>query len=83
MTVGKNPQITAKEAELVQKGFSRRLAKAAVGRAKGAAEFKTREIASPTIRDAAFEDILAAELRRCEGWAERFVRSYHDGSGAA
>jgi len=60
----------AKETELIAKGFSERLARNAVERARGIAMYKSTEI-SPEIRQRAFYDILLAELLAAEIWAAR------------
>ena len=60
----------ARETELIAKGFSERLARNAVERARGIAMYKSTEI-SPEIRQRAFYDILLAELLTAEVWAAR------------
>ena len=68
----------AKETELVAKGFHEGLARNAVERARGVAEYKSSAI-SPEIRQRAFYDILQSELMTAEVWAAR-ERRFLDGS---
>lgn len=60
----------ATQLELEAKGYAPSLSRAAVSRARGAAEAKTRPI-SPSIRPQAFRDMLAWELRKAEDWCAR------------
>ena len=62
--------MASKQLELETKGYSPRLARAAVDRARGSAEQKTMPV-SQAIREQAFLDILTAELRQAEGWCSR------------
>lgn len=66
--------------ELEAKGYPPGIARAAVMRARGIAEYKTRDI-SPSIREQAFLDILVAELRKAETWTVQEM-SQSDGSGS-
>ena len=59
--------ISITQLELEAKGYPPLVVRAAVMRARGTAEFKTRDISAP-IREQAFLDILRAELGRAETW---------------
>ena len=60
--------------ELESKGYAPSLTRAAVSRARGAAEEKTRPI-SPSIRPQAFRDMLAWELHKAEAWCARVQKA--------
>lgn len=60
--------------EIEAKGYTPGLARAAVQRAWGSAEYKTRDISGP-IREQAFLDILTAELRRAETWVQQEMKN--------
>lgn len=60
----------AAEVELEAKGYASGLVRAALARARGAAEYKVKPI-SPDIRPRAFYDILGSEITKAENWLLR------------
>lgn len=62
-------RLAVAELELEAKGHEPRQAQAAVRRALGLAQ-RGAERLRPAIRDAAFEDLLAAELAGAEAWLQ-------------
>ncbi len=63
--------VASAELEFESKGYSPGLARAAVARARAAAQYRVEAIASPLTRAEAFIDTFKAELRDAEGWIER------------
>jgi hypothetical protein len=59
------------ELELTSKGFPHGTVARGVARARGAAEFHTRQIQTPALRHAAFLEILGGELANVEDWCRR------------
>jgi hypothetical protein len=62
--------MAAKEVELEAKGYTSGIARAAVSRARGAAE-KMTAVVRPEIQPMAFLDILRSELAAADEWAAR------------
>jgi hypothetical protein len=53
--------------QLEQAGYTRRLVKAAIDRARGSAQYKVRAI-RPSIQSEAFYDVLLGEVQNLETW---------------
>ena len=56
------------EMQLTSKGFPQGTVAKGVARARGAAEFHTRQITTPALRHQAFLEILNGELAQVEKW---------------
>lgn len=59
------------ELQLTSRGFPPGTVAKGVARARGAAEFHTRQISTPTLRHQAFLEILNGELAHVEDWCRR------------